>query len=96
VFIAEAFGGWLIGQLANAGGKRLGAWLLGHDQEQALRQAATAAIQAIALQLRPEPTTLDDVQGADHLALVPRQATFARSTISRNRRSWALRFRQAM
>jgi transcriptional regulator with XRE-family HTH domain len=30
------------------------------------------------------------------LILVPRQATFALLTISRNRRSWALRFRQAM
>ena len=30
------------------------------------------------------------------LPLVTRQATFALSTILRNRRSWALRFRQAM
>jgi len=47
VFIAEAFGGWLAGQLADAGRRRLGGWLLGSDQQRALQQAATAAIQAI-------------------------------------------------
>jgi len=70
VFIAEAFGGWLAGQLADAGRRRLGGWLLGSDQQRALQQAATAAIQAISQQLRPNPTTTDDVDGAEHLARV--------------------------
>ena len=70
VFVAEALGGWLIGQVADAGRKRLGTWLLGSDQERALQQAATAAILATARQLRPGPATADDPQGADHLARV--------------------------
>lgn len=70
VFVAEAFGGWLIGRVADAGRKRLGVWLVGSDQERALQQAATAAIQATARQLRPDPATADDAQGADHLARV--------------------------
>jgi transposase len=37
-----------------------------------------------------------DTLDAHAAALVTRQATFALSTIVRNRRSWALRFRQAM
>ena len=70
VFIAEAFGGWLIGQVADAGRERLGRWLLGGEQERALQQAATAAIHATAWRLRPKAATADDVQGADHLARV--------------------------
>jgi hypothetical protein len=70
VFIAEAFAAWLIGQFADIGHKRLGEWLLGSDQQRALQQAATAAIQATARQLRPGPTTADDALGADHLARV--------------------------
>jgi hypothetical protein len=70
VFVAEALGGWLIGQMANAGRKRLGSWLLGSELERALQQAATAAIQATARQWRPGPATTDDPQSADHLARV--------------------------
>jgi tetratricopeptide (TPR) repeat protein len=68
--VAEAFGGWLAGQLAEAGRKRLATWLLGSEQQRALQQAATAAIHATARVLRPGPVTADDVQGADHLARV--------------------------
>ena len=64
VFIADAFAGWLIGQVADAGRKRLGAWLFGTEQEQALQQAATAAILATARQLRPWDATTDDAQGS--------------------------------
>jgi hypothetical protein len=70
VFVADAFGGWLVGQVAEAGRKRLGNWLLGSEQERALHHTATAAIHAAARQLRPWPTTADDPQDADHLARV--------------------------
>jgi hypothetical protein len=70
VFVAEAFAGWLFGQLADAGRKRLSAGLLGNDQQRALQQAATAAIWATARQLRATPAATDDPQGADHLARV--------------------------
>jgi hypothetical protein len=66
-FIADALGGWLIGQVAAAARKRLGDWLLRTEQERALRKAATAAIQATAKQFRPEPSGVDDAEGADHL-----------------------------
>jgi hypothetical protein len=74
VFVAEALAGWLVGQLADAGRRRLDTWLGSSDQERALQQAATAAIQSTARQLRPEPATTDDPQGADHLARVIDQA----------------------
>jgi hypothetical protein len=70
VFVADALAGWLIGQLTDAGRKRLGMWLLGSEQERALQQAATAAIQATAEQLRPWPPSPDDTQSVDHLARV--------------------------
>jgi tetratricopeptide (TPR) repeat protein len=70
VFIAEAFAGWLLGQLADAGREGLGGWLLGSDQERALRQAANAAIHATAREFRPGPAPADDAQGSDHLARV--------------------------
>jgi hypothetical protein len=70
VFIAEAFAGWLIGQLADAGRKRLTEMVLGGGQKQALEQAATAAIYATARQLRPSPAIIDDAQEAQHLARV--------------------------
>jgi hypothetical protein len=53
VFIADDLGGWLVGLLADAGRKKLTTWLLGSDQERALRQAAAAAIQLTAGQLAP-------------------------------------------
>jgi uncharacterized protein len=70
VFIAEAFGGWLVGQVATAGQKRLREALGGTDQERALRQAADAAIQATARKFRPAPADTDDVEGSDNLARV--------------------------
>ena len=69
-FIADALGGWLGGQVASAGRKRLGDWLLGSEQARALQQAATAAIQATGEQFRPESAVADDAQSADHLARV--------------------------
>jgi transposase-like protein len=62
---------------------------------QALIEAElTSVIGAAPNQRTPERLT----QRNGHRArlLVARQATFALSMISRNRRSWALRFRQAM
>ena len=53
VFVADDLGGWLVGLLADAGRKKLTTWLLGSDQERALRQAAAAAIQLTAGQLAP-------------------------------------------
>jgi hypothetical protein len=70
MFVAEAFAGWLFGQLLDAGRNRLGEWLLGSDQKRALQQAATAAIWATARQLRSTPAATDDPQGPDHLARV--------------------------
>jgi hypothetical protein len=53
VFVADDLGGWLVGLLADAGRKKLTTWVLGSDQERALRQAATAAIEFTAGQLAP-------------------------------------------
>jgi tetratricopeptide (TPR) repeat protein len=69
-FVAEAFAGWLFGQLADASRKHLGEWLLGNDQRRALQQAATAAIWATARQLRPTPAATGDPRGPDHLVQV--------------------------
>jgi hypothetical protein len=48
VFIADDLGAWLVGLLADAGRKKLTVLVLGSDQQRALRQAATAAVQATA------------------------------------------------
>ena len=53
VFVADDLGAWLVGLLADAGRKKLTTWVLGSDQERALRQAATAAIELTAAQLAP-------------------------------------------
>ena len=53
VFVADDLGAWLVGLLADAGRKRLTALVVGSDQERALRQAATAAVQATAEVLSP-------------------------------------------
>jgi hypothetical protein len=63
VFIADDLGAWLVGLLADAGRKKLTTWVLGDDQERALRQAATTAVQLTAAELRP-----DDDEQAEHLA----------------------------
>ena len=40
VFVADALGGWLVGQLADAGRRKLTELVLGSEQERALRRAA--------------------------------------------------------
>ena len=53
VFVADALGGWLVGQLADAGRKKLTELVLGSEQERALRRAADAAVWATAEELSP-------------------------------------------
>ena len=53
VFVADNLGAWLVGLLADAGRKKLTALVLGSDQERALRQAATAAVQDTAEEMSP-------------------------------------------
>lgn len=53
-FVADDLGGWLVGLLADAGRKKLTTWVLGTEQERALRQAASAAVQFTARELLPE------------------------------------------
>ena len=54
VFGADAFASWLLAQVADAGRKRLTAWVLGTEQERALRQAAAVAVQRTAEELHPQ------------------------------------------
>jgi len=54
VFVADDLGAWLVGLLADAGRRRLVTWVLGTDQERALRQAATAAVRQTAAKLCPD------------------------------------------
>jgi AAA-like domain/TIR domain len=65
VFAADDLAAWLIGVLADAGRKKLTSLVLGTDQERALRQATTSAVQRTADELRPDDDAL-----AEHLALV--------------------------
>ena len=53
VILADDFRAWLVGVIAKAGRKKLTTWILGSDQERALRQAAAAAIRYTAAQLDP-------------------------------------------
>ena len=53
VFVADALGGWLVGQLADAGRKKLTKLVLGSEQERALRRAADAAVWATAEEMSP-------------------------------------------
>ena len=53
VFVADALGGWLVGQLADAGRKKLTELILGSEQERALRRAADAAVWATAEEMSP-------------------------------------------
>jgi hypothetical protein len=62
VFVADDLGAWLAGLLADAGRKKLTAFVLGSDQERALRSAAAAAVQRTASELRPGD--------AEHVAMV--------------------------
>jgi hypothetical protein len=54
VLVGDDLTAWLVALLADAGRKRLTSWLLGTDQERALRQAAAAAIDLTAAKLWPE------------------------------------------
>ena len=66
-FVADDLGAWLVGLLADAGLKKLTTFVLGSDQERALRSAATAAVRLTAAELR-----LDGEQ-AEELAMVVSQ-----------------------
>jgi hypothetical protein len=65
VFVADALGGWLVGQLADAGRKKLTELVLGSEQERALRQAADAAVWATA-----EEVSLPGGHQAEQVAMV--------------------------
>ena len=68
VFVANPLGGWLIGQLAGAGRKKLTKLVLGSEQERALRQAADAAVRATA-----EEMSLSSGEQARQVAMVINQ-----------------------
>jgi hypothetical protein len=53
VFVVDDVGAWLVGLLADAARRRLTTWVLGSDQERALRQAANAAAQQTLDQFSP-------------------------------------------
>jgi WD40 repeat protein len=65
LFIADDLGSWLVGLLANAGRKKLTTWVLGTEQERALRSAASSAIWSAATELYPE-----DSDRAEELARI--------------------------
>jgi hypothetical protein len=65
VFVADELGAWLVGLLADAGRKKLAAFMLGDDQERALRSAAAAAVQATVFELYP-----NDAVRAEELTMV--------------------------
>jgi hypothetical protein len=52
-FVADDLRVWLVGWLADAARRKLTTLVLGRDQEWALLQAATAAVQRTPRQLRP-------------------------------------------
>ena len=68
VYGADDLGAWLVEVLADAGRKKLAEFVLGTDQERALRQAAAAAVDRTARELGP-----DDYEQAEQLALVVSQ-----------------------
>ena len=68
VFVADDLGAWLVAALADAGRRRLTTWVLGSDQERALRQAAAAAVELTGLEIRP-----GGGEQADQVALVINQ-----------------------
>jgi hypothetical protein len=53
-FVADDLGAWLVGVIADAGRKKLVEFVVGTEQERALRQVATAAVELTAQDLRPE------------------------------------------
>jgi hypothetical protein len=54
MFVADDLGAWLVALLADAGRKRLIRSLLGSEQDRALRQVATTAVQLAANELFPD------------------------------------------
>ena len=64
-FVADDLGAWLTGLLADAGRRKLTTFVLGTDQERALRSAATAVVRLTAEELRP-----DNDEQAQHVARV--------------------------
>jgi hypothetical protein len=64
-FVADDLAAWLVGLLADTGRKRLIAWLVGDEQQRALRQAATAAVESAAGDL-----CAGDQERADEQAMV--------------------------
>jgi tetratricopeptide (TPR) repeat protein len=68
VFVADDLAAWLVGALADAGSKRLITWVLGSEQQRALRQAATAAVEFTAAEFCP-----DGGKRAQELAMVVSQ-----------------------
>ena len=68
VFGADALGAWVVAVLADAGRKKLTEFVLGTDQERALRQAAAAAVDRTARELGSA-----DRDQAEQLALVVSQ-----------------------
>src|SRR6266508_3829152 len=54
MFVAGAFGTWLIERLADAARSRSATWLLGSEQQRALRAAGQTAIARTAAELRPD------------------------------------------
>jgi hypothetical protein len=54
VLVADDLGAWLIGLLADAVSRRLITAVVGSQQERALQQAATAAVQSVADALEPD------------------------------------------
>jgi hypothetical protein len=68
VFVADDLGAWLVGALADASRRRLITLVLGSDQDRALGQAATAAVQLTARELCPQSS-----EQADELAVAVSQ-----------------------
>jgi tetratricopeptide (TPR) repeat protein len=53
LFGADMLASWLFGLVADASRDRAAAWLLGSDQERALRQAVAAAVERVAREVQP-------------------------------------------
>jgi tetratricopeptide (TPR) repeat protein len=68
VFVADDLGAWLVGLLADAGRRKLTSFVLGGDQERALRLAGAAAVQVTVSELCPK-----DAERADELTMIIRQ-----------------------
>jgi hypothetical protein len=84
-FVADDLGAWLVGLLADAGRKKLITLVLGTDQERALYQAATAAIQLAAAELASsggqQPEQLTMVVSEVFRAPAPEPAMAAQATL---------------